>query len=261
MTAFTQAWLTSSAPIATLAILAWVLCSLRRNVGLIDMFWPLFMLAAVITAVVRGNPPTTVGIAACAIVALWALRLCVYLTARNWSAPEDRRYQAIRARNGNHFVWTSLVTVFLFQAVLAWIVAAPAVAAVAFDVHSQWWNCLGAALALFGLLFESLADEQLRQFKSNGQNASRVLDTGLWRYSRHPNYFGEFCLWWGIFLLGARPGTLWTIVSPALMTLLLLRVSGVTLLEKDIAERRPAYRRYVARTSAFVPWFVRSDRA
>ena len=112
---------------------------------------------------------------------------------------------------------------------------------------------LGAVLAIFGIGFESLADAQLARFRATLGNAGTVLDRGLWRYSRHPNYFGECCVWWGFYLLAADAGAWWTIFSPLLMSLLLLRVSGVTLLEKDIGERRPAYHDYIARTNAFFP--------
>ena len=114
-------------------------------------------------------------------------------------------------------------------------------------------DILGAALAIFGIAFESLADAQLAQFKADAANAGRVMDRGLWRYSRHPNYFGEFCVWWGFYVIALGAGGWWTVFSPLLMTLLLLRVTGVALLEKDIGERRPAYRDYIARTNAFFP--------
>jgi steroid 5-alpha reductase family enzyme len=106
---------------------------------------------------------------------------------------------------------------------------------------------------LFGILFESIADAQLAAFKARPDSQGQVMDTGLWRYTRHPNYFGECCVWWGFYLFAVSAGGWWSIVSPLLMTILLLRVSGVTLLEKDIGERRPAYRDYVQRTNAFIP--------
>jgi steroid 5-alpha reductase family enzyme len=112
---------------------------------------------------------------------------------------------------------------------------------------------LGIALVIFGILVESVADAQLAAFKANQDNRGKVLDAGLWRYTRHPNYFGECCVWWGFFLFALAAGGWWTLFSPLLMTFLLLRVSGVTLLEKDIVERRPAYRDYIARTNAFIP--------
>jgi steroid 5-alpha reductase family enzyme len=143
--------------------------------------------------------------------------------------------------------------VFGLQALLAWLIAAPLAAALRGDQPVGAVDVIGFALALFGLAFEAIADAQLARFKADAGSTGRVLDRGLWRYTRHPNYFGEFCVWWGLYLVAVGAGGAWTIFSPLLMTLLLLRVSGVALLEKDIVERRPAYRDYVARTNAFFP--------
>ena len=119
-----------------------------------------------------------------------------------------------------------------------------------------WLDAAGLALATFGIVFEAVGDAQMARFKADTANRGQVMDRGLWRYTRHPNYFGEACLWWGLWCValgGSGWGGAWTMVSPLLMTVLLLRVSGVTLQEKDITERRPAYRDYIARTNAFVP--------
>jgi steroid 5-alpha reductase family enzyme len=190
------------------------------------------------------------------LIGVWAVRLAVFVTARNWGHGEDRRYQAIRARNQPNFALKSLWLVFLLQAVLAWIVSLPVLAATGGGVWTTW-DSLGLAIAAAGLACEAVADAQLAGFRRQPGSGDRVMDRGLWRYSRHPNYFGETCLWWGIALMALAGGgwaRAWCLASPLLMTLLLLRVSGVTLLEKDIGERRPAYRDYIARTSAFVPW-------
>jgi steroid 5-alpha reductase family enzyme len=113
---------------------------------------------------------------------------------------------------------------------------------------------MGALVVIFGLYWESVADWQLSRFKANPENRDRVLDTGLWHYSRHPNYFGEFCVWWGFYFIALAGGAWWSIASPLLMSLLLFKVSGVALLEKTIVERRPHYQRYIKRTNAFFPW-------
>ena len=188
-----------------------------------------------------------------ALVTLWALRLAVYLAQRNWQAPEDHRYQAIRARNQPGFVWKSLYLVFGLQAVLALVVAAPLHAAITGAQALGALDVAGAALVLAGIVIESVADTQLARFRADSDQRGRVLDSGLWRYSRHPNYFGEFCVWWGFFLFALATGGWWTLVSPLLMSVLLLRVSGVTLLEQNIGERRPGYAQYVRQTNAFFP--------
>jgi steroid 5-alpha reductase family enzyme len=245
-------WLAVLPWLLGLGLIGWAVATARRNVGLVDIVWPLFfLLAALLLA--RAIVLDERGMLVLAIVSLWALRLAGYLARRNWNAPEDHRYQAIRRRNEPGFVWKSVYLVFGLQAVLAWLVAAPLAAALQGQAPLGMFDVAGAALALFGLAFEAVADAQLARFKADPTQAGRVLDQGLWRYTRHPNYFGEFCLWWGLYLVAAAAGGTWTIFSPLLMTLLLLRVSGVALLEKDIAERRPAYRDYIARTNAFFP--------
>ncbi len=248
------AWLGSLPAIAVLAVIAWAVCTVRRNVGLVDIAWPLFFLLAAAVYVTAAAPAGPRATPLLVLVGAWALRLAGHLAARNWNAPEDRRYQAIRARNQPHYEWKSLYLVFGFQGVLAWIISAPLAAAAVSASPLSMLDVLGAALVAFGLVYEAVADAQLTRFRRDPASAGRVLDRGLWRWSRHPNYFGDCCVWWGFWLIAVAAGGAWTAFSPLLMTLLLLRVSGVTLLEQDIAERRPAYREYVARTSAFVPW-------
>jgi steroid 5-alpha reductase family enzyme len=193
-----------------------------------------------------------------ALLAIWALRLAGHITWRNRGHGEDRRYQAIRARNQPGFEYKSLVYVFLLQAVLGWIVSLPLYVAFNSAEPTGWLLRAGALLWIVGFYFEVVGDAQLARFKADPASAGQVMDRGLWRYTRHPNYFGECCLWWGFFLIAADAGGWWTLVSPLLMTVLLLKVSGVGLLEKDIGERRPAYREYIRRTSAFLPWIPRT---
>ena len=195
-----------------------------------------------------------------ALGSAWALRLALFITWRNWGHGEERRYQAIRERNQPGYRFKSLYLVFLLQAVLAWVVSAPFLPGVAAAPPLNVLDCVGFALAAFGIVFEAIGDAQMARFKADPGHKGQVMDRGLWRYTRHPNYFGEACIWWGLWLAalaGAGWAGAWSIVSPLLMTVLLLKVSGVKLLEKDIAERRPAYRDYIARTNAFVPGPVR----
>ncbi len=253
MTQLLHIWFISFVPIAVLALLAWVICTWRRNVGLIDIGWPLFLLAAGITDALLSPNFSSAGGAQLAVLLLWSLRLAIHLARRNWSAPEDRRYAAIRARNEPGFWWRSLIYVFLLQAVLAWIVSMPLAAGVGGSTGITPTLRAGMILALFGFAWEAIADGQLARFRQQKSSAGQVLDTGLWRYSRHPNYFGECLVWWGFFVASASANTLWTVISPLLMTVLLLRVSGVSLLERDIGQRRPGYQAYIARTAAFFP--------
>jgi steroid 5-alpha reductase family enzyme len=234
-------------------LVAWVVCTLRRNAGLVDIFWSLFLLVAALRFLREATEPASRALLVLALVGIWAARLAAHLAVRNWNAPEDHRYQAIRARNQPGFEWKSLYLVFGLQAVLAFIVSLPLHAAMASPAPINLLDTLGALLVVAGILVETVADTQLAAFRDDPASRGQVLDRGLWRYSRHPNYFGEFCVWWGFYLIALATGAWWAIFSPLLMSVLLLRVSGVTLLEKDIGERRPAYAAYVARTNAFFP--------
>jgi steroid 5-alpha reductase family enzyme len=247
-------WLMALPWMLALALLAWVISTLRRNVGLVDIFWPLFLLLAALCAFSSLPLRTPRAALILALVALWALRLSLHLARRNWQAPEDHRYQAIRKRNDPGFAWKSLYLVFGLQTLLAFVVSAPLQAAILAPSSAPLLTDVsGVVLILGGIAFEGVADAQLGAFTAGGAHRGEVLDRGLWRYSRHPNYFGEFCVWWGFFVLAAGTGAWWTVISPLLMSVLLLRVSGVTLLEKDIGARRPGYADYVASTNAFFP--------
>lgn len=235
------------------ALVAWGVCTARLNAGLVDIFWSLFLLVATLSFISGDGSPSTRALLVFALVSIWSLRLAAHLAVRNWNAPEDHRYQAIRARNQPGFVWKSLYLVFGLQAVLAFIVSLPLHAATASVEPFGVLDVIGASLVVAGILVETIADTQLAAFRDDPASRGQVLDRGLWRYSRHPNYFGEFCVWWGFFIIALATGAWWTVLSPLLMSVLLLRVSGVTLLEKDIGQRRPGYAEYVARTNAFFP--------
>ena len=246
-----------------LAGLTWVASLLRQDVSLVDRMWPVFIAAAGSTFAWTLQADSARAGWMLALVLVWALRLSAYITHRNWGHGEDRRYQAIRARNEPGFAIKSLVLVFALQAALAWVVASPLLVGVAGASAIGWLDVLGIGIAAFGIVYEAVADAQMARFKADPANAGQVMDRGLWRHSRHPNYFGECCAWWGLWLVcigGAGLAGAWTVISPVLMTVLLLKVSGVSLLEKDIADRRPAYGDYIARTPAFFPWCLRNPR-
>lgn len=235
------------------ALLTWLLSLYRRNVAIVDSLWSLlFALTAIVYVVgapVRG--PRSLWVLS--LVAVWALRLSGYITWRNWGHGEDRRYQAIRARNQPHFDVKSLYLVFLLQALLAWIISLPLLGAALNPRPLGILDVVGTVLWLVGMVFEAGGDLQLARFKAVPSNRDKVMDKGFWRFTRHPNYFGDFCVWWGLYLMAAAAGAWWSFVGPLLMSVLLMRVSGVTLLEKDIGERRPKYADYIRRTPAFFP--------
>jgi steroid 5-alpha reductase family enzyme len=197
------------------------------------------------------------------LAGLWALRLAGYLLWRNAGHGEDPRYGAMRRHWGKRFPWISLATVFGLQGLLQWVVSLPLQVGVAAPGVAPLGalDVLGLALFAAGLGFETIGDLQLARFKADPANAGRVMDRGLWRYTRHPNYFGDALAHWGLFAIALATPLGWlTALSPVVMTFLLLRVSGVALLERSIGRRRPEYAEYRRRTSAFVPRPPRSPR-
>jgi steroid 5-alpha reductase family enzyme len=234
----------------------WGLSLALRDASIVDIWWgPGFVLIAGVSWWLGAGGDAERRTLMLLCVALWGLRLGAYLAWRNHGTGEDPRYQAMRRHWGERFGRVSLFTVFWFQGVLMWFVSLP-VQAVAVSSGGSLGpiDALGAALVAIGLFFETVGDFQLAGFRGDPANAGRVMDRGLWRYTRHPNYFGDCCVWWGLYAIAAAtPLGFWTFLSPVAMTFLLLRVSGVALLERSIGKRRPEYASYVGRTSAFFP--------
>jgi steroid 5-alpha reductase family enzyme len=243
---------------------AWLVSIALRNASIVDIFWGLgFVLLAVLYfALADGFLGRKILITS--LVAAWGLRLSLYVLCRNWGQGEDYRYRAFREKAGEKFWWVSFFQVFLLQGVLLWLISAPILAAQFYDSPDGLTvvDGLGALVWGVGFFFEAVGDWQLARFKADPANKGKVMDRGLWRYTRHPNYFGDATVWWGLFVIAA--GTvdgLWTVFSPILMTVLLMRVSGVALLEKAQVQTKPQYRAYIESTSAFVPWFPRRRKS
>ena len=236
-----------------MGVITWLYSLYRRDVSVVDSLWSLMLLAGAISYLTFADDYSTRNMLLLALVTLWALRLSLFLTIRNWNRAEDRRYREIRANNEPHFGIKSLYIIFGLQAVLAWIISTPLLLSFSANTGIGAIEVIATALWAAGFLYESIADLQLYRFKSNSANSGKVLDTGLWAYSRHPNYFGECLIWWAYFLFALSAGAWWTVFSPVLMTLLLLKVSGVSLMEKGITQRREDYRRYIETTNAFIP--------
>lgn len=250
-----QTLLTTFIAIVVALLVLWLLSLARRDASVVDPFWGMgFAIGAWLACFV--NPPCGSRVLLLAgLTTVWGLRLSLFLLWRNWGRPEDRRYAAMRAHHGARFWWVSLFTVFLLQAAILWFVSLPNQVAAVWNVSVPlgWIDAAGVTLWCVGLFFESVGDWQLARFRAQPNNAGRALDRGLWRYTRHPNYFGDFCVWWGLYLIAAAGGAGATIASPLLMSVLLLKVSGVSLLESTIASRRPEYAAYQARTNVFFP--------
>jgi steroid 5-alpha reductase family enzyme len=241
-------------------LLVWALSVALRDASIADVGWGLgfVLLAWLYSALSPTLTPRSWLVAA--LTTSWGARLSWHILRRHRGKGEDHRYQAMRASQGEAFWWRSLFTVFGLQATLLWFVALPLLAAIraAHPTRLTALDALGLALFAAGFAFEAVGDLQLARFQAEPSNRGKLLDRGLWRYTRHPNYFGDATMWWGMYLMAAAtPGGWLTALSPALMTLLLMRVSGVTLLERGLQASKPGYREYMARTSAFVPWFPR----
>lgn len=246
--------------VAVSMLLLWLLSLKLKDASIVDIFWGLgFALIAVAGYFAAdGYPPRKQLVALLVIV--WGARLAWHIGSRNIGKGEDYRYQAMRRRHGNRFPLVSLLTVFALQGVLMWLISMPLQAAqiAAEPNHLTWLDAAGVFVWLIGFGFEAVGDWQLRQFKSDPANKGKLMDGGLWRYTRHPNYFGDATMWWGYFLIACAAGGWWTVFSPLLMTFLLLKVSGVAMLEKSLKKTKPGYEDYERRTNAFVPWLPKS---
>ena len=243
--------------------LLWLVSLAKRDASIIDVFWGMgfVLLGWVYFAAGDGQAlrqPLVAG-----LVTVWGVRLSLHILWRNWGHGEDYRYREMREKNPKAFPLRSLLTVFWLQALLFWAISMPL-----YQVQRRSeplaltpLDLVALALFLLGFMFEAGGDWQLARFKRDPANRGKVMNRGLWRYTRHPNYFGDAVVWWSFFCFAAAtPGGWWTLFSPVLMTLLLMRVSGVTLLEKKLEQTKPAYREYAERTNAFFPWWPRGPR-
>lgn len=248
-----SAYLLALLVILAIGVVAWLFSVAIRDVSFVDSLWSLFFLVAAIVFVLDLEMLSARSVLVLTLVTIWSLRLSVYITVRNWGQGEDYRYQTIRANNEPGFALKSLFIVFWLQGLLAWVISAPLHPAVSSSSDLGILDAAAAVLWLVGFIFEAGGDYQLSRFKSDPANKGKVLDSGLWGLTRHPNYFGDFCIWWAFWLFAAAAGAWWTIFAPLLMSFLLLKVSGVAMLEKTIGKRRPEYEAYVRQTNAFFP--------
>ncbi|MFC7613995.1 DUF1295 domain-containing protein [Actinokineospora soli] len=232
----------------------------RGKYDTIDTAWGLGFAIVALVAFGLSDRDGPLPAVATALTVVWGVRLAVHLHVRNKGKPEDRRYAEILGRaKGNPRLHMARV-VFLPQAVLMWFISLPVqVAQFGTDLGPLAW--VGVAVWVVGFAFETVGDAQLSRFTADPANRGRVLDTGLWRYTRHPNYFGDACVWWGLYLVACHS---WagaaTIASPLVMTYLLARGTGKPLTEKHLSKSRPGYAEYVARTSGFVPLPPKGNR-
>jgi steroid 5-alpha reductase family enzyme len=238
-----------------LMVAVWVASLMARDASIVDVFWGLGFVLIAWLSVMLSPDPTPRAWLMTALTSVWGLRLAGYLGWRKFGKPEDHRYAALRERIGAQYWIVSLVIVFALQACLIWIVSWPLQASATSSRELGAVDVASVVLWVVGFLFESVGDYQLARFKAEAANRGKVFDGGLWRYTRHPNYFGDFLMWWGLFAIAWAGGApWWTLVSPLVMSYLLLRVSGVSLLESSLKIRTEGYEEYIRRTSAFFPW-------
>jgi len=244
-------------------LILWLVSIAIRDVSIIDMFFAVLLFMITGTAYLLSE-----GVAArkqliLVLVGLWALRMTTHLVRRNWGHGEDVRYSKLRTwvNDDRAFIWLSLRQVFLLQGVVIWFASLPVQLGQVFvsPVGLGWPAWLGVSVWLVGISFETVADIQLTRFRADPQNKGTVLNSGLWRYSRHPNYFGELCVWWGLFLIACdNPLGLFTIIGPILYTYLIVNVTGQATLDKKLARERPGYKEYMESTSGMFPMPPRS---
>ncbi|HWX40313.1 MAG TPA: DUF1295 domain-containing protein [Blastocatellia bacterium] len=247
----------------TMMFLLWLLSLVKKDASIVDIFWGIGFTAIALACFLITQGYQGRKLLVLALTGIWGLRLALHIFTRNRGKGEDFRYRRMRKHYGNRFALVSLFTVFAFQGLLMWVISLPLQVAEISPLPARltWLDYLGAAIWAIGFLFEAVGDWQLAQFKSDPANQGRVMDSGLWAYTRHPNYFGDALLWWGLFFIAvATPADVWTVFSPLIMTTLLMKVSGVALLEKTLVKTKPEYQDYVRRTSAFFPVFLGSRR-
>ena len=240
-----------------LMVAVWAMSLRLRDVSIVDIAWGGAGALLALSTFLLSSGALQRKVLITGMTVIWGCRLALHIGRRKRGKGEDFRYAAMRSERPESFPLRSLVTVFLLQAVLIWVISFPVQLAQLSDVPAglTLLDLAGLGIWTLGLYFEVLSDRQLRQFLADPDSRGKVMDRGLWRYSRHPNYFGDSLIWWGIFLVAAATPKGWiTIFSPLLMTFLLMKVSGVPLLEEALAERREGYREYMRRTSPFIPW-------
>jgi steroid 5-alpha reductase family enzyme len=258
---FQELFLMAGLAILGYVTLIWVLSLVIRDAGIMDIFWGLGFIVVSGVYFFSARAVDLLGYLLLALVVIWGLRLTVYIAFRNLGKPEDVRYQAFRHKGGANWWWQSYFKVFLLQGLIMWIVSLPLLTGLSGGSGERISGIATAGIALWGIgfFFEAVGDWQLTRFKRNPDNKGKVFDKGLWALTRHPNYFGEMLLWWGFYVISLQSGNAWTVISPLIMTVLLLRVSGVAMLEQLLTTTKPEYAEYMRTTSAFFPWFKKGN--
>jgi steroid 5-alpha reductase family enzyme len=235
-------------------ILLFLIGQIKKDNSIVDMVWGFGFLIPAWFTFFQGEQSLN-GLIVTLLVSIWGLRLSYHITKRNWSKGEDFRYVNMRKKWGEHFkLVKAFLHVYVLQMLMLMLIAVSFVHTNLYnDQNLSWISLFGLSIWIVGFIFEALADYQLSQFKKNPNNKGKLLTSGLHRYTRHPNYFGEATMWWGIYVIGLTTNYgLWMIISPIVITVLVRYVSGVPLLEKHY-ENRADYQAYAKETSIFIP--------
>jgi steroid 5-alpha reductase family enzyme len=252
---FIDAWLQVGATLLTGMLLLWLLSLQLKDASIIDAFWGLGFIISAWAYIVLLDPQgqNLRAWVLAALVTIWGLRLSFHIGRRNFGKGEDFRYKQWRKQHGRRWWWRSFFQVFALQGALMWVIGLPLLAVHVGVPPLGWLDAVAVVAWVIGFFFEFFGDWQLVRFKANKRNKGKVLDTGLWKYTRHPNYFGDALQWWAFWLFAAAAGGWWSVVSPIVMTWLLRYVSGVDMLDKSLAKNKPGYAAYMRRTSPFIP--------
>jgi len=244
--------------ILALVTLLWIWSIFIKNVSIVDIFWGFGFVVVNAFYVFISGELNARKILILTLVTIWGLRLTIHLAWRNIGKGEDFRYQEFRRSYGpERYWWFSFFQVFLLQGALIMIVSLPLLG-ISSSTSTGDLNALdylGMLVWLVGFTFEAGGDYQLARFKSNISNKGKVLQTGFWKYTRHPNYFGDAAVWWAYAIFSVAAGSYWQIVGSIVMTVLIIKVSGVSLLERTLKDTKPQYKDYIQKTNSFFPWF------
>jgi len=244
--------------ILSLMTILWIVSVFLRNVSIVDLFWGIGLVIVNAWYFFEDEAITSRKILLLVLVAIWGMRLSIYLAWRNIGKGEDFRYREFRKNFGaKNYWWISFFQTFLLQGILMWLISSTLWGANRFsdDTSLNIIDYVGLLVWITGFIFEAGGDYQLAKFKMNVNNKGKVLNTGFWKYTRHPNYFGDAAIWWGYGIFCIAAGGYWQILGSVLMTLLIIKVSGVALLEKTLKVQKPQYLDYIQKTNSFFPWY------
>lgn len=255
---FSEIYFQALLVILILMTILWIISTIVRNVSIVDLFWGLGFVITAAFFFIKSSGNESRKILIMTMASIWGLRLSIYLAWRNAGKGEDFRYRQFRKQYGEkRYWWISFFQTFLLQGILMWLISAPLLGAQYYgsDKELGIFDFIGVFLWAIGFLFEAGGDLQLAHFKANHENKGKVLDSGFWRYTRHPNYFGDSSVWWGFGFICLAAGSYLPVLGSILMMSMIIKVSGVALLEKSLKEQKPQYKEYIEKTSAFIPWF------